>query len=94
MDGVRVNIDGQGRGYGLTMPAQSYGDGTNDDSTPETVNMTTLVSTSSVVGTAITFSLVADNDASRTLWNNRCFGAPASGYEAGTSEMIITEIGG
>ena len=95
MDGVRVNINGQGRGYGLVMPAQSYSDAyQNDSSTPETVNMSTLVSTSSVVGTAITFSLVADAGGSRTLWNNRCFSGAGGNYEAGTSELIITEIGG
>ncbi len=95
MDGVRVNINGQGRSYGLVMAAQSYGVSANDSSTPETVNMSTLVSTSSVVGTAITFSLVADSDASRTLWNNRCFvDSTNPAYERGTSEMIITEIGG
>ena len=93
MDGVRVNINGQGRGYGLAMPALSFYD-TNDSSTPDTVNMSTLVSTSSVVGTAITFSLVADSDNSYTLWNNRCFLTPSASAEAGTSEMIITEIGG
>ena len=96
MDGVRVNINGQGRAYGLVMAAQSYGVADNDSSTPETVNMTTLVSTSSVVGTAITFSLVADADnGAHTLWNNRCFSGSGTGTdEAGTSEMIITEIGG
>ena len=93
MDGVRVNINGQGRGYGLVMPAQSY-ISTDNNSTPETVNMTTLVSTSSVVGTAITFSLVADSNGSRTLWNNRTFTIPSGEYEGGTSELIITEIGG
>jgi hypothetical protein len=94
MDGVRVNIDGQGRGYGLAMAAISYDD-INDGTTPETLNMTTLVSTSSVVGTAITFSLVADSSTdTRTIWNNRCFSVPANNAEASTSEMIITEIGG
>jgi hypothetical protein len=94
MDGVRVNINGQGRGYGLVMPARSYDQEENNSSTPETVNMSTLVSTSSVVGTAITFSLVADGYTSKTLWNNRCFGGAGGGNEAGTSELIITEIGG
>ena len=94
MDGVRVNINGQGRGYGLAMAAHSYSVGENNSSTPETVNMSTLVLTSSVVGTAITFSLVADSDNSKTLWNNRCFSGAGGGNEAGTSELIITEIGG
>ena len=94
MDGVRVNINGQGRGYGLAMAAHSYSVGENNSSTPETVNMSTLVLTSSVVGTAITFSLVADAHSSRTLWNNRTFTIPSTNYERGTSELIITEIGG
>jgi hypothetical protein len=95
MDGVRVNINGQGRGYGLVMAAQSYSVVENDASTPETVNMSTLVSTSSVVGTAITFSLVADaNNSTYTLWNNRSFNGAVGANEAGTSELIITEIGG
>ena len=94
MDGVRVNMNGQGHSYGLAVPAQSFYDG-NDSSTPETVNMTTLVSTSSVVGTAITFSLVADGNGTRTIWNNRSWAAPnGTSQEAGTSELIITEIGG
>ena len=92
MDGVRVNVNGQGRGYGLAMPSQSFGQGADDDSTPETVNFSTLVETSSVVGTPITFRLVADSNSNRTLWNNRCFSTGAD-YERGTSEIIITEIG-
>jgi hypothetical protein len=91
-DGTRVNINGQGRGYGLAMPLLSYYTA-NNSTTPENVNFTTLVSTSSVVGTAIVFKVVADASASYTLWNNRSFSTPASSVEAGTSELIITEIG-
>ena len=90
-DGTRVNINGQGRGYGLAMPLLSYNN--EDSSTPENVNFTTLVSTSSVVGTAITFKVVADSETPRTLWNNRCFNTSSTDYERGTSELIITEIG-
>jgi len=93
MDGTRVNINSQGRGYGLGSPMQSY-IADNNDSTPENFNISTLVSTSSVVGTAITFRLVADAHSSRTMWTNRCFNASTNGnYERGTSEIIITEIG-
>jgi hypothetical protein len=93
MNGVRVNVGGQGRGYGLATPSQSYVVDDNN-STPETVNISTLVSTSSVAGTPITFSLVADYEGTATLWNNRCFAALGGNYEKGTSELIITEIGG
>ena len=93
MNGVRVNVNGQGRGYGLATPSQSYHLEDNN-STPETVNISTLVSTSSVVGTPITFSLVADYEGTSTIWNNRTFTIPGNNYEKGTSELIITEIGG
>jgi hypothetical protein len=93
-DGTRVNINGQGRDYALAMPLQSFSATTeNDNSTPENATFTTLVSTSSVVGTAIVFKLVADAAAAYTLWNNRCFANTSGGYEKGTSELIITEIG-
>jgi len=93
-DGTRVNINGQGRGYGLAMVLQSFSATTQDDgSTPENGTFTTLVSTSSVVGTAIVFKLVADAAGANTLWNNRCFATTNAAYERGTSELIITEIG-
>ena len=92
MDGVRVNINGQGRNWGIGIPAQGYYAG-DDNSTPETMSFHTLVQTASLVGVPISFSLVMDTSSSRTLWNNRCFGVPASNYECGTSEIIITEIG-
>ena len=93
MDGTRVNINGQGRGYGLGMPNLSYYLSDNN-STPETLNMSTLVSTSSVIGTPITFSLVADTQGTNTMWTNRCFSASGANYERGTSEIIVTEIKG
>tara|TARA_R110002074_G_scaffold63582_1_gene152332 strand:+ start:186 stop:752 length:567 start_codon:yes stop_codon:yes gene_type:complete len=90
MDGTRVNVNGGGRMYGLANPVQSY-TSINDSSTPENANFQTVVSTSSVIGTAITFRLVADCGSNRTMWTNRCFGV---GNEQGTSEIIITEIKG
>jgi hypothetical protein len=91
-NGTRVNINGQGRKYGLAMPLLTYYSNDNS-STPNNVNFSTLVSTSSVIGTGITFKVVADANASLTLWNNRCFDV-GSGSEMGTSEIIITEIKG
>lgn len=92
MNGTRVNMNGQGRGYGLGSPLQSY-IADNNSSTPENCNISTLVSTSSVVGTPITFRLVADSTGAKTMWNNRCFAASTNmAYERGTSEIIITEF--
>ena len=88
-DGTRVNINGGGRGYGLASPLLTFYEADNN-TTPENVNFSTLVSTSSVIGTGIIFKVVADSSNSRTLWNNRCYG----GSEYGTSEIIITEIKG
>jgi len=93
MDGTRVNSGG-GRAFMLGMANLSY-HLPNDNSTPETLNFSTLVSTSSVIGTDITFRLVADCGGSNTMYSNRCFGsAPSGGTEGGTSELIITEIKG
>ena len=90
MNGTRVNVNSGGRGYALAVPLITYHN--NEDSTPENAIFQTLVSTSSVIGTAITFKAVVDALANRTLWNNRCFGTPSSGSEASTSELIITEV--
>ena len=92
-NGTRVNINSGGRGYALAMPPRTY-DAVNDGSTPEPNNFQTLVSTSSVIGTAITFRAVVDSNSSRTLWNNRCFATTSTDYERGTSELIITEVAG
>jgi len=93
MNGTRVNINSGGRGYALAMPLRTY-DAVNDSSTPEPTNFQTLVSTSSVIGTAITFRAVVDSNSSRTLWNNRCFATTSTDNERGTSELIITEVAG
>jgi hypothetical protein len=93
-DGTRVNINGQGRKYGLAMPLLTYPVSLDNSSTPSNVNFSTLVSTSSVIGTGITFKVVADAIGSFTLWNNRCFDGAQAGSEMGTSEIIITEIKG
>jgi hypothetical protein len=93
MNGVRVNIGGSTLSYaGLSMAGQSYGAGLDDNSTPEILTLSTLVSTSSVVGTSITFALAITASAAKTLYLNRCVGAPASSNEVGSSEIIVTEI--
>ena len=93
-DGTRVNIGGSALSYaGLSMATQTYGVAGNDSSTPEILTLSTLVSTSSVVGTTITFALAITSNASKTLYLNRCVGAPTAGFEVGSSEIIVTEIG-
>ena len=92
MDGTRVNSGG-GQGYYLGVPCITYHG--NANSTPETINFSTLVSTSSSIGTDITFRVVGNCNTSTTMWSNRCFGsAPTGGTEGTTSELIITEIKG
>jgi len=94
MDGTRVNSQSNEYWSGLSMSGltNTYSD---NSSTPEMMHLTTLVTTSSVVGTAITFSLVSSCNASYIIWSNRCFGsAGGAQYENGTSELIITEIAG
>jgi len=92
MDGIRQNCPNT-RGYGLCTPATGYYL-SNDASTPDVANFSTLISTSSVIGTDITFRVVVDADGNKTYWYNRCFDTPSTGAECGTSELIITEIKG
>ena len=93
MDGTRVNSQSNNYWSGLAMPVLSHD--SDPASTPEMMNLTTLVTTSSVVGNAITFRLVSSCNANYVLWSNRCFSnAGGSQVENGTSELIITEIQG
>jgi hypothetical protein len=88
-DGVRVNSAG-GRGTGLYMPTLSYFNDNN--STPEIAHFSTLVDTSSIIGTPITYTAVVDANGSLGVWTNRTFGTPAGNFEVGTSEIIVMEI--
>ncbi len=92
-DGVRINTDGATalNTLGLTMPAQSYGAASNDDSTPETMTLQTIDSTGSTAGSAITYTLVASSTTNKTMWTNRCFTTGAS-REYGVSELAIMEV--
>ncbi len=94
MGGTRQNATGTNFWQGLAMP--NPGLSANFSSSPEQVQLSTLIeNSSSVIGTDITFALVGSTDGTITLYNNRCSdNAPQSGYEGGTSELIITEIKG
>ena len=96
MDGTRVNVNGQTNTWtGLAMPVTTYGLSSDNDSTPDTANFSTVVTTSAPAGTALVFKLMATGSASYVMWTNRCIGsAAADGYENSTSEIIITEIAG
>ena len=90
---ARINTTSNLNYHGLSVMTQSYGGAANDSTTPEILNLTTIDSTGSTVGTTLTYTLVACADVNRTLWINRCVGAPTTSYETGISEIIITEIG-
>mgnify|MGYP003634645029 FL=1 len=87
---TRINTTSSLNNHGLSMGTQTYGSAANNDTTPEILDFSTIDSTGSTAGTAITYTLVGSSTANRTLWINRCF---SSAYETGISEIIITEIG-
>jgi hypothetical protein len=89
---TRINTTGNQLYHGLSMMTQTYGAGVDNSSTPEILHLTTIDSTGSSVGTAITYTLVASADSNYTLFINRSFDAPANVKESGISEIIITEI--
>jgi len=91
-DTVRVNNTGLIKA-GLSMATQTYGNGTNDISTPEIMHLRTLDKAGSTAGTPIQFKLVAAAmSVTLTMWTNRCFTDTINGNEYGVSEIIITEI--
>jgi hypothetical protein len=91
-DGVRINTGGlTTNNLGLSMATQTYGNATDNNSTPEIMNLQTVDSTASTAGSPITYTLVASSTAAKTMWTNRCFGAS---HEKGISELIVTEIAG
>lgn len=89
---ARINTTSNLKSHGLSMMTQSHG-AVNDASTPEILNLTTIDSTGSTVGTTLTYTLVASSNAAVTLWINRCFYVPGTSAETGVSEITITEIG-
>ena len=88
-DGVRINTGGAtDNKTGLSMATQTYGQVTDNASTPEILNLQTVDSTGSTVDTPITYTLVASGSSSYTMWTNRCF----NGLEYGISELIVMEV--
>lgn len=91
-NGARINGSGTNYWNGMMMPRHSYIAG-DDNSTPETMEMMTVISPSLSVGTSLTIDLTAIANSSKTIWTNRTFGVQSStGFEVGTSELIIQEI--
>ena len=90
-DGVRINTDGAtaNNRFGLSMATKTFGHIADDASTPEIMNLQTVDSTGSTIGTAITYTLVAACNANKTMWTNRCFTSP---NETGISELMIMEV--
>jgi hypothetical protein len=92
-DGSRINAPGTNEWHGLAQYNQPYGVGADDNSTPNFLQFSTLDTTGSTAGTAITYRLVVVGAGTYTLWTNRTFGsAGQNGYETFSSELIIMEI--
>lgn len=90
-NGARINAPNALLYGGLTASALTYYGG-DDSSTPNTAHITTLDTTGSTAGTAITYRLVMSSSAGYTVYTNRCFGSPGNSYEVFSTEMTIMEI--
>lgn len=94
-DGSRINAPGTNYWQGLMSPGLLY-NSNDDNSTGDQMSFSTLDTTGSTAGTAITYRLVAvssNSGASYTYYTNRTFGSTGqSAYEAWSSEIIISEI--
>lgn len=89
VNGNRVNSAGATGNDGLTVAVQSYVQDDNN-STPESLSVMTLYTSTIGAGTSVTVDLVCTTGtATHTRWNNRCFGA---GNEIGSCELIIYEL--
>lgn len=88
-NGTKINTQSDQIWSGLTMAALSY-EGTDASSTPETASMFTT----DYPGTtsAVTYRVAMLSDNNGTLYTNRSVGAITTGYELGTSGMILMEI--
>lgn len=92
-DGSRINAPGTNNWEGLAQYNQPYGVGADNNSTPNFVQFSTLDTTGSTAGTAITYRLVISGSGSHTLWTNRTFGSVGQNvYENFSSELIVSEI--
>jgi len=92
-DSVRINAQSGYTWSGISMGAQTYA-AANDSSTPEIMHLQTLDVTGSTAGTTVTYVVTQTHDATTTQYTNRCIGSTGTnGYETGSSEIIIEEIG-
>jgi len=89
-NGVRINTGGStSNKLGLSAATHTYSaTTTNDSTTPEIMHVQTVDSTGSTIGTAITYTLVASSNNSKTMWTNRTFSLD----EQGISELTVMEI--
>lgn len=76
---------------GISMAALSY-EGTDASSTPETANF--FITDSPGTSAPITYSVTFLSDAAGTLYTNRAvgWGGQATGFELGTSSIVLMEI--
>lgn len=76
---------------GITMAALSY-EGTDASSTPETASF--FITDSPATTSSVTYSVTFISDAGGTLYTNRAVGwsGQSSGFELGTSAMVLMEI--
>lgn len=93
-NGSKINYqtDGVSAVTGMTSAAQSY-EGTDANSTPETMNVFTTDSPNTL--SPLTYSLaMVSNGAGGTIYTNRVVGwsGQTSAYELGSSAMILMEI--
>lgn len=94
-NGSRINVANNDEWHGLATAHITYWPGTDDNSTPNGMTLSTLDKTGSTAGTAITYRLVVSksNPSAFTLSTNKVFGsAGTTSYESFSSEIIITEI--
>ena len=92
-DGARINTTNNLNYHGLSMSTQTF-QSNDSNSTPTILNLQTLDSTGSLIGTQITYTLVCSEYNTDTLWTNRCFAAPAPNRETGISELMVMEVAG
>lgn len=93
-DGIRINTASSANYHGIGMATLTYGNAADANSTPEILNIITLDKSGTIAGTPISYKLVVSSSCltALTLWVNRCFGAPATFFETGISEIILEEI--
>lgn len=87
----RINVPSNDSWVGLTMAHMSGS--VNSSGTPETLQLTTIDTPNVPANTTLTYHLVASCNSTATLWANRSSTPPGPTSQAGSSEIILTEIG-